>query len=276
MSHTEAMSATNELVMAAGWVREAGRITVLTGAGMSTESGIPDFRGPDGIWTKNPEAEKASTLQHFLSSPEVRRRAWQNRLDNPLFQAKPNRGHHALVALERRGQLVALATQNVDGLHQAAGHHPERVIEVHGTVHYSRCWDCNDRRPMEETLARVRAGEAEPACEVCGGILKSDAILFGQNLVPEVIDAAMRAAEHCDLIIAAGTSLSVFPAANMVPVAKRSGARVIIANGEPTGMDRHADAVLRGSLGEVLPVLCGTFTASGTADGAADGAAQVS
>lgn len=248
---------TDDLHTAAAWVREAERITVLTGAGMSTESGIPDFRGPNGIWTKNPEAEKASTLQHFLSDPQLRRRSWQVRLDNPLFRAQPNRAHHALVQLERRGQLVALVTQNVDGLHQAAGHDPEKVIEVHGTVHYTRCWQCNDRRPMTDTLARVRDGDDDPACTVCDGILKSDAILFGQNLVPEVIDAAMRAAEQCDLLIAAGTSLSVFPAANVVPTAKRHGARVVIANDEPTAMDHHAAAVLRGALGEVLPLLCG-------------------
>ena len=233
---------------------------MLTGAGMSTESGIPDFRGPNGIWTKNPEAEKASTLQYWLADAELRKRSWTARMDAPVFNAAPNAAHHALVELERRGQLLALITQNVDGLHQKAGHDPERVIEVHGTVHYSRCWDCGDRRPMADTLDRVRAGEADPPCLLCGGILKSDAILFGQNLVPEVIDAAMEAARRCDLIIAAGTSLSVYPAANAVPLAKRHGARVVIVNGEPTGMDGLADAVLRGRLGELLPALCGLTT----------------
>jgi NAD-dependent deacetylase len=242
---------------AAGWVGAARRIVALTGAGLSTESGIPDFRGPNGVWTKNPAAEKASTLQHFLADTEVRRRSWQSRLNNPLFRAEPNVGHAALVHLEHTGRLMAVVTQNVDGLHQAAGHDPAKVIEVHGTVHYTRCWDCDDRRPMEETLTRVSAGEDDPACTVCGGILKSDAILFGQNLVPEVIDAAARVTEACDLLIAAGTSLKVFPAANMVPLAKRCGARVVIVNGEPTGMDHLADLVLRGRLGELLPTLCG-------------------
>ncbi|MDO8390841.1 MAG: Sir2 family NAD-dependent protein deacetylase [Actinomycetota bacterium] len=243
--------------VAAEWVRDAERIVVLTGAGMSTDSGIPDFRGPNGLWTKNPDAEKASTLQHYLADAELRKRSWRSRLDAPLFNARPNAGHLALMQLERRRQLSAIVTQNVDGLHQAAGHAPEKVIEVHGTVHYARCWDCDDRRPMPEMLERVRSGEDDPPCELCGGIVKSDAILFGQNLVPQVIQAAMHAAEGCDLLIAAGSSLSVFPAANVVPRARAVGARVVILNGEPTNMDRFAHAVLRGQLSELLPVLCG-------------------
>ncbi len=252
-----------DLERAAAWVSAARHIVVLTGAGLSTDSGIPDFRGPNGVWTKNPAAEKASTLQYFLADPEVRRRSWQSRVDNPLFAARPNPCHHALVHLEREGRLTAVVTQNVDGLHQAAGLDPGRVIEVHGTVHYTRCWGCDDRRPMAETLDRVRAGDLDPACEVCGGILKSDAILFGQNLVPEVIDAAARVTQECDLLIAAGTSLKVYPAANMVPMAKQCGARVVIVNGEPTGMDHVADVVLRGPLGELLPALCGVVVAAG-------------
>lgn len=242
---------------AAAWVRQAQRIVVLTGAGISTDSGIPDFRGPNGLWTRNPAAEKASSLEHYLADPEVRRAAWQNRLHSPAWTARPNSGHLALVELERRGQLLALVTQNIDGLHQAAGHDPGKVIEVHGTIRFARCWECGDRRPMEEILDRVRAGDPDPACEVCGGIVKSDTISFGQNLVPEVIDAAMAAAEQCDLLLAAGSTLSVFPAANVVPVAASAGARVVIANGEPTRMDRYADAVLLGPLGELLPQLCG-------------------
>ncbi|MDO8364302.1 MAG: Sir2 family NAD-dependent protein deacetylase [Actinomycetota bacterium] len=245
---------------AAGWVRAASRVVVLTGAGISTDSGIPDFRGPNGLWTRNPDAEKASTLQHYLADGELRKRAWQNRLDAPLFSARPNASHFAFAALEEREQLLAVVTQNVDGLHQAAGHDPRNVIELHGTVHFSRCWGCNDRRPMEQMLNRVRAGEADPECEICGGVVKSDTILFGQNLVADVIDAAMTAAEHCDVLIAAGSSLSVFPAANVVPRAKSVGAKVIIANGEPTGMDRFADALLLGQLAEILPTLCSLAT----------------
>jgi NAD-dependent deacetylase len=243
---------------AAEWVRDAERIVVLSGAGLSTDSGIPDFRGPNGLWTKNPAAEKASTLQHYLTDPELRKLAWQNRLSAPVFAARPNAGHAAFVELERRGQLLAIVTQNIDGLHQAAGTDPGRVLEVHGTVHWSRCWGCNDRRPMQSILDRVRAGEEDPPCALCGGVLKSDTILFGQSLVPDVIDAALTAADRCDLILAVGSSLSVYPAANVVPRAKSAGARVVIANQEPTGMDRFADALLPGSLSEVLPRLCGT------------------
>ena len=217
----------------------ASTITVLTGAGISTDSGIPDFRGPNGVWTKNPAAEKAATLQHYLADPEVRRSAWQNRLHSPAWTAVPNRGHLAIFELERQGRLRAVVTQNIDELHQQAGHRPGKVIEVHGTMRWSRCWTCDDRRPMPETLERVRAGEptrtAWPAPIVACGVLKSDTVSFGQSLVPEVIDAAMRAAEECDVLLAAGSSLSVFPAANVVPRAKASGARVVIVNAEPTG-----------------------------------------
>ena len=241
---------------AAAWVRAARRIVVLSGAGLSTDSGIPDFRGPNGLWTQNPDAEKASTLQNYLDDPELRKRAWQNRLAAPAFTASPNAGHFALVDLEQRGQLSAIVTQNIDGLHQAAGNDPAKVIEVHGTVHWSRCWGCNDRRPMSQMLDRVRRGEADPPCEICGGIIKSDTILFGQNLVARVIEAAMVAAERSDLILAVGSTLSVYPAASVVPRAKSAGSRVVIANGEPTKMDHFADAVLIGSLSDLLPTLC--------------------
>ena len=238
------------------WVLAATRIVVLTGAGISTDSGIPDFRGPNGVWTRNPAAEKASTLQHYLADPAVRRAAWQQRLRAPVFAAEPNPGHRAIFELDRREQLLAVVTQNIDGLHQKAGHDPRDVIEVHGTALWARCWNCNDRRPMAELLDRVRAGEEDPPCAVCGGIVKSDTILFGQDLVPAVIDAAMMAADHADVVIAAGTTLSVFPAANVVPRAKAQRARIVIVNGEPTKMDRFADAMLLGPLSELLPILC--------------------
>ncbi len=242
---------------AAERVAAAERIVVLTGAGISTDSGIPDFRGPKGIWTKNPAAEKASTIQNYLADAELRRRAWLSRLDTPVWTAEPNIGHEAIVALERARKLHAVVTQNVDGLHQDAGHDPDKVIEVHGTVRYSRCWDCTDRRPMRETLDRVRAGESDPPCRVCGGILKSDTISFGQSLVPEVIDRALRVSEECDLMLAVGSTLSVYPVANCVPIAKRSGAPVVIVNGQPTEMDRHADHLLIGQIADILPALVG-------------------
>jgi len=237
------------------WIEAARRLVVLTGAGISTESGIPDFRGPQGVWTRNPEAEKQSTIQHYVADPEVRRRAWQSRLDSPAWGAQPNAGHRALVALERRGNLDTLITQNIDGLHQAAGSSPERVVEVHGTMREVVCLACGERAPMERALARVRAGEEDPPCRTCGGILKSATISFGQSLVAGDIARAERAARQCDLLLAIGTKLSVWPVAGVVPVAKDAGARVVILNAEPTDMDGLADAVLRGSIGEILPRL---------------------
>jgi NAD-dependent deacetylase len=236
-------------------VSNARRITVLTGAGISTNSGIPDFRGPNGLWTQNPKAEKMATLQHYLADAEVRELAWRSRIHSPAWSARPNDGHLALVHLERQGRLHALVTQNIDELHQRAGNDPERVIEVHGTMFRSVCWSCGDRLPMAETLERVRVGEADPPCRECGGILKSDTISFGQALVPAVISRAMAASEACDLLLAVGSTLSVFPAANAVPRAKAAGAKVVIVNGGPTEMDHLADAVVNADISEVLPGL---------------------
>jgi NAD-dependent deacetylase len=238
-----------------GWIAACRRLVVLTGAGISTDSGIPDFRGPQGVWTRNPEAEKQSTIQHYVADPEVRRRAWRSRLESPAWSAQPNAGHRALVALERRGLLDTLITQNIDGLHQAAGSSPERVVEVHGTMREVVCLSCSERAPMERALARVRAGEDDPPCRTCGGILKSATISFGQSLVQADIARAERAARGCDLMLAVGTKLSVWPVAGVVPVAKDAGARVVILNAEPTDMDGLADAVLRGSIGAILPRL---------------------
>jgi NAD-dependent deacetylase len=239
-----------------GWISAAARVVALTGAGISTDSGIPDFRGPQGVWTRNPKAEKLSNIHFYMSDPEVRRLAWQSRLDHPAWHAAPNDGHRALVALEERGKLHALVTQNIDGLHQRAGSAIDRVIEVHGTVHDVMCMSCSWRGPMQATLDRVRAGEEDPACRRCGGILKSATISFGQPLVPDVIGRAMRAASEANLILAVGTSLQVYPVAGAVPAAKAGGARIVIVNAEPTPFDDLADAVLRGSIGEVLPLVC--------------------
>jgi NAD-dependent deacetylase len=238
------------------WVDGAARIVALTGAGISTESGIPDFRGPQGVWTKNPKAERLSNIHHYMSDPEVRKLSWQSRLAHPAWHAEPNTGHRALVELERRGKLHALVTQNIDGLHQRAGSSPDTVIEVHGTVHDVVCMSCGWRGPMQPVLERVRAGEGDPPCEQCHGILKSATISFGQALVPQVIERALLAAGHADLLLAVGTSLQVFPAAGVVPAAKAAGARLVIVNAEPTPFDELADAVLREPIGEVLPALC--------------------
>ncbi len=242
---------------ARNWVHEAQRVVVLTGAGVSTDSGIPDFRGPQGVWTKNPAAEKQSTLQHYVADAEVRKASWRARLDHPAWQAKPNAGHQALVELERRGKLHALITQNIDELHQIAGNSPERVIEVHGTVRKVQCLNCGWRAPMAAALERVRAGEEDPACHSCGGILKSATISFGQALVPEVIERAMRAAREAQVFIAVGTTLRVFPVADTLPKAREAGARIVIVNAEPTAMDDLADAALRGSISALLPAVLG-------------------
>ena len=245
------------LAAARSMVEGARRVVVLTGAGISTDSGIPDFRGPNGVWTKNPAAEKAATLQHYLADAEVRRAAWQTRLHSTTWTAEPNPGHRAIVELERRGKLHALVTQNVDELHQRAGSSPGLVVEVHGTMRRYHCWGCGDEGPIAVMIDRVRAGETDPRCTHCGGIIKSATISFGQSLVPEVIDRALRVAEEADLLVAIGTTLQVYPVANMVPRARAVGARVVIVNAEPTKMDHHADVVLRGNASDLLPPIFG-------------------
>lgn len=239
------------------WIREAQRIVALTGAGISTDSGIPDFRGPQGVWTKNPKAEQLSDIRYYMSDPEVRRLSWQSRLEHSAWRAQPNAGHRALAELEKRGCLHALITQNIDELHQLAGSSPEKVIEVHGTMRKVVCMSCGERAPMEKALARVRAGEADPPCRSCGGILKSATISFGQQLAPEVIDRAMQAAAEADLFLSVGTSLQVYPIAGAVQIAKHAGARLVIVNAEPTPFDDIADAVFNESISEVLPKLLG-------------------
>ncbi len=234
----------------------ARRVVALTGAGISTDSGIPDFRGPQGLWTKDPMAEKMSNIHYYLADAEVRRASWKNRLSSPAWSAKPNPGHLALVELEKREKLHALVTQNIDELHQIAGNSPARVIEVHGTMRKFMCWGCGMRGPMQAVLDRVRAGEDDPRCLDCGGILKSDTISFGQPLVPEVIDRAMQAAAEAELFLAVGTTLQVHPVAGTVDVARAAGAKIVIVNAQPTPYDDVADAVLREPISEILPKLC--------------------
>ncbi|HEY5244432.1 MAG TPA: Sir2 family NAD-dependent protein deacetylase [Acidimicrobiales bacterium] len=252
-------------------LHDAARVVVLTGAGISTDSGIPDFRGPDGVWTRNPAAERLSTIDAYVNDPDVRRQAWRGRVDSPTWSAKPNRGHRALVDLEQQGRLHTLVTQNIDGLHQAAGNDPAKILEIHGTMRDVVCLACGDRNPAGLTLQRVRDGEADPRClrsssdatvggatpggTPCGGILKSATISFGQNLVPADLDRAEAAAEACDLLLAVGTTLAVYPAAGMIPLAARHGAPVVIVNAEPTPFDDLAAAVLRTPISDVLPTL---------------------
>ena len=237
------------------WINASERVVVLTGAGISTDSGIPDFRGPDGVWTRNPEAEKMATLQHYVADPEVRKRAWRSRLETAGKPRQPNPGHHALVELERRGKLHLLVTQNIDGLHIDAGTSPDRIVEIHGTFREVGCLGCGERQPMSNALDRVRAGEEDPECHSCGGILKSATISFGQSLVQEDLVRSGNAAQQCDLLLAIGSTLSVFPIADVVPMASKAGARIVILNAQPTEMDQLADAVIRGSISEILPRL---------------------
>jgi NAD-dependent deacetylase len=237
------------------WLREAASVTVLTGAGISTESGIPDFRGPQGVWTKDPKAAAMATLDVYVADPDVRRRAWRSRRDHPAWGARPNAGHAALVALERAGRLRAIVTQNIDGLHQKAGSDPALVIEVHGTMLDAECLGCGLRTPMPEVLERVAAGEDDPPCLECDGIQKSATISFGQALRPEVFGAAVRAARECDLFLAIGSSLGVQPAAGLCAEAVEHGARLVIINAQETPYDPVADAVIREPIGEVLPAL---------------------
>jgi NAD-dependent deacetylase len=248
------MGATVEAVRR--WIGDAKRVVALTGAGISTDSGIPDFRGPQGVWTKNPMAEKLSNIHYYMSDPEVRKASWKARMDHTAWNAMPNPGHLALVELEKRGKLHALITQNIDELHQQAGNSADKVIEVHGTMRKVVCMSCNMTAPMQKALDRVRAGEDDPPCRECGGILKSATVSFGQNLVPEVIDRALRSAAEADVLIAVGSSLQVYPVAGAVPMAKQAGARIVIVNAEPTPFDDIADAVFNESISKVLPPLC--------------------
>jgi NAD-dependent deacetylase len=243
--------------LAAGLVRTARAVCVLTGAGISTESGIPDFRGPAGLWTSNPTAARLSTLAHYLSGPEVRVEIWRRRLEQSRDQALPNPGHLALVELERRGQLEMVVTQNLDGLHLVAGTSPAHLVEIHGSLREYRCLKCGRKGPMVEVLERVRHGESDPACLACGGILKSAAISFGQRLPAEELQRAEDAARRCDLFLAIGTSLQVYPAAELPAIALEQSSPLVVVNEEPTPYDRRAAAVLRGRIGEVLPALIG-------------------
>ena len=244
-----------ELGRAGELVAGARRLVAMTGAGISTDSGIPDFRGANGLWTRDPAAERMSNFRDYVSSREVRELTWQARIEHPGWAAVPNAAHHALAELERRGILRAIVTQNIDRLQQKAGSDPDLVLELHGNMFESVCLDCADRRDMREALARVRAGETDPPCADCGGILKSATVSFGQSLDRALLDRAASAVRECDVLVVAGSSLTVQPAAGLVGLAANAGARVLVCNAAPTPYDDAAEVVLRGPLGETLPAL---------------------
>jgi NAD-dependent deacetylase len=235
----------------AGWLSTADLVMVLTGAGISTESGIPDYRGPNGVWTKDPEAARMMQLDVYLREPEVRERVWLERMHHPAWTARPNDGHVALAEIQRAASRCVLATQNIDGLHQAAG--STDVLELHGTIHLCRCLECGHETPMLAQLDRVRAGEPDPACVRCGGIQRSATVAFGQSLDHEILRASFDSADACMVFLAIGTSLTVSPAADLCGVAAQSGARVVIVNAEPTPYDEVADVIFRNPIGQVLP-----------------------
>ncbi|MGI5269437.1 SIR2 family NAD-dependent protein deacylase [Nonomuraea sp. CA-218870] len=233
----------------------------MTGAGISTESGIPDYRGPGGLWRRDPDHEKLVTIGYYLADPDIRRRSWRFRRDSPVRAAEPNAAHRALVELERAGRLDRLITQNVDGLHQKAGSDPERVLELHGNMFGVVCVGCGERSTLDEALDRIDAGEQDPACLACGGILKTTTVMFGENLSEDVVAEAAGAAERAEVFVAIGTSLQVMPAASLAALAARSGARLVIVNAEPTPYDRIADEVIRDPIGEAVPRLVARLTA---------------
>ncbi|MCW5968302.1 MAG: Sir2 family NAD-dependent protein deacetylase [Blastocatellales bacterium] len=235
------------------WIAEARSIVGFTGAGISTESGIPDFRSPGGVWS----TARMIEFGEFISSRAARVEAWRQKLVAwpAMRDAEPNAGHRAFVELERRGQLTAMITQNIDRLHQRAGQSPELVIELHGTMTEAVCLSCGDRTPMDEVIARVRAGEDAPACLSCGGMLKTATVSFGQAMPAEEMERAARACLECDVILAVGSSLVVYPAASLPALAKQAGARLIIINRTPTPLDDIADLVINDEIGRALPRL---------------------
>ena len=234
-------------------IASSKRIVGFTGAGISTESGIPDFRSPSGVWANNRIVE----YQEFISSRAGREEAWRQKAAvwREMRKAKPNAGHLAFAALERRDQLLAMITQNIDGLHQRAGHDPKNVIELHGTMVFTACLTCGCQIPTDEAVVRVEAGERAPECDLCGGYLKTATVSFGQAMPEREMSLAYEVSESCEVFIVAGSSLVVYPAASLPAIAKRSGARLIIINRTPTELDEHADLVIRDDIGVSLPKL---------------------
>lgn len=253
-----------EIAALTALARGSRRIVALTGAGISTESGIPDYRGPGGVW----ERQTLPTLGDFLDNPETRRTYWANRRERypALAAARPNAGHLALAALDRAGLLACVITQNIDGLHQAAGNAPDRVIELHGTAHRVRCLQCSSTWDAWTIHRRLEAGEEVPACEECGGPLRAATVLFGQPLPRAALERSVAAVRSCDVLLVIGSSLIVNPAAQLPMLAKRSGARLAIINRTPTPLDALADVRVLGEAGPTLTAFANALL-SGAAPG---------
>jgi NAD-dependent deacetylase len=245
--------ATGALEDAGALLARSRRMVVFTGAGVSTDSGIPDFRSPGGLWSRYDQRQLG--FRRYVSDPETRRLAWRLRRELQQMDARPNPAHLACVRLAEAGRLAGVITQNIDGLHLDAGLTPELVCEVHGTGRQFVCLACGERGPMGEAVARVEAGEDDPACLACGGIIKAATVSFGQNIPAEVWARAEALTRACDAFVAVGSSLVVQPAASLPAKASRAGAALVIVNREPTPLDGLADAVLLGEAGTVLPAL---------------------
>lgn len=229
-------------------------VTVLAGAGMSTGSGIPDFRGPDGVWTRDPLAARLLDHHWYVSDPVTRRRTWQMWRESPVWTAEPTVAHHSLVDLARAGVLRTVCTQNFDGLQQRAGSSPASVLELHGSLTGTRCLSCDARERTTDVLARLDE-DPDPHCPRCGGLLATDVVMFGEALPDGVLEAAVEAATSSDLFIAVGSTLTVRPAADLTALAADAGARVVIINAAPTPYDRLADEVDRRPIEQALPEL---------------------
>lgn len=233
---------------------ESRRVLVFTGAGVSTESGIPDFRSPGGIWTKYQPID----FREFMSSEEARRETWRRKIavDEAVSRAEPNRGHRAIAHLVTQGKVSSVITQNIDGLHQRSGVPDQQVIELHGNGTYAACLDCSKRYELAEIIAAFMVNEEPPIC-TCGGFIKSATISFGQPMPVEAMRCAQMESKSCDLFLAIGSSLVVYPAAGFPAVAKQNGARLVILNREPTDLDYLADLVLNLEIGPALGTVTG-------------------
>ena len=232
-------------------MQQAKRIVALTGAGISTESGIPDFRSPGSPWESNPP----TSYRDFLEKPEARQRYWQSRrnLSSLVTIAQPNAAHRALAELEQRGILSGILTQNFDGLHQDAGNNPEHIVELHGTSRFAACTLCGKRSSMSDLQRRIDAGEIDPRCDACGGLLKAATILFGQRIPDAELARAKEMTAACDLFLVVGSSLKVIPAATLPRLALNHNIPLIIINLQPTTLDPAADVVIHEKAGEILP-----------------------